>query len=200
MYHWGAFMAVPCSDPSGSRHVLVLRRVLRVGNDGRRQGVVGMKEESDTSSAWPRYDVRPIRRTLEAEAPFGALEATETEKHCFILRPHWRWPLAARESPDARPRVRAPRRTTRWRMTRSRRMSTRRSPGPRGCAGIATARRARRGRARLPSVLNAGLVVGGEHGKGVLRVGGTTVERYSHTGGSIDCRRARRRGRKSSSS
>ena len=37
----------------------------------------------------------------------------------------------------------------------------------------------------FPSVLNAGLIVGGEHGKGVLRVGGRTVERYSHTGGSI---------------
>jgi len=37
----------------------------------------------------------------------------------------------------------------------------------------------------FPSILNAGLVVGGEHGKGVLRVGGMTVERYSHTGGSI---------------
>jgi len=37
----------------------------------------------------------------------------------------------------------------------------------------------------FPSVLNAGLVIGGEHGKGVLRVGGRTVERYSQTGGSI---------------
>ena len=37
----------------------------------------------------------------------------------------------------------------------------------------------------FPSVLNAGLVVGGEHGKGVLRVNGRTVERYSHTGASI---------------
>jgi lipid-binding SYLF domain-containing protein len=34
-------------------------------------------------------------------------------------------------------------------------------------------------------VLNVGLVVGGEHGKGVLRVGGRTVDHYSHTGGSI---------------
>jgi lipid-binding SYLF domain-containing protein len=37
----------------------------------------------------------------------------------------------------------------------------------------------------FPSVVNVGLVVGGEHGKGVLRVGGRTVDRYSHTGGSI---------------
>ncbi|MGZ5041261.1 MAG: BPSL1445 family SYLF domain-containing lipoprotein, partial [Usitatibacter sp.] len=37
----------------------------------------------------------------------------------------------------------------------------------------------------FPSVLSVGLVVGGEHGKGVLRVGGRTVERYSHSGGSI---------------
>lgn len=37
----------------------------------------------------------------------------------------------------------------------------------------------------FPSVLNAGLIVGGEHGKGVLRVGGRTVERYAQTGGSI---------------
>jgi lipid-binding SYLF domain-containing protein len=37
----------------------------------------------------------------------------------------------------------------------------------------------------FPSVLSVGLVVGGEHGKGVLRVGGKTVEQYSHTGGSI---------------
>ena len=37
----------------------------------------------------------------------------------------------------------------------------------------------------FPSVLNVGLVVGGEHGKGVLRVGGRTVEQYSHSGGSI---------------
>src|SRR5258705_12928369 len=37
----------------------------------------------------------------------------------------------------------------------------------------------------FPSVLNVGLIVGGEHGKGVLRVGGRTVERYAHTGGSI---------------
>ncbi|MGZ5063940.1 MAG: BPSL1445 family SYLF domain-containing lipoprotein [Usitatibacter sp.] len=37
----------------------------------------------------------------------------------------------------------------------------------------------------FPSVLSVGLVVGGEHGKGVLRVGGRTVEQYSHSGGSI---------------
>jgi lipid-binding SYLF domain-containing protein len=37
----------------------------------------------------------------------------------------------------------------------------------------------------FPSVLSVGLVVGGEHGKGVLRVGGRTVEQYAHTGGSI---------------
>ncbi len=37
----------------------------------------------------------------------------------------------------------------------------------------------------FPSILNAGLVVGGEHGNGVLRVGRMTVERYSRTGGSI---------------
>jgi lipid-binding SYLF domain-containing protein len=37
----------------------------------------------------------------------------------------------------------------------------------------------------FPSVLNAGLVVGGEHGKGVLRVDGRTVEQYSQTGASI---------------
>jgi lipid-binding SYLF domain-containing protein len=37
----------------------------------------------------------------------------------------------------------------------------------------------------FPSVLSVGLVVGGEHGKGVLRVGGRTVEQYSQTGGSI---------------
>jgi lipid-binding SYLF domain-containing protein len=37
----------------------------------------------------------------------------------------------------------------------------------------------------FPSVLSVGLVVGGEHGKGVLRVGGRTVEYYSQTGGSI---------------
>ena len=37
----------------------------------------------------------------------------------------------------------------------------------------------------FPSVLSAGLIVGGEHGKGVLRVNGMTVEHYSHTGGSI---------------
>jgi len=37
----------------------------------------------------------------------------------------------------------------------------------------------------FPSVLNVGLVVGGEHGKGVLRVGGRTVEQYAHTGGSV---------------
>ena len=37
----------------------------------------------------------------------------------------------------------------------------------------------------FPSVLSVGLVVGGEHGKGVLRVDGRTVEHYSHTGGSV---------------
>jgi lipid-binding SYLF domain-containing protein len=37
----------------------------------------------------------------------------------------------------------------------------------------------------FPSVLNVGLIVGGEHGKGVLRVNGMTVEQYSQTGGSI---------------
>ncbi len=37
----------------------------------------------------------------------------------------------------------------------------------------------------FPSVLNVGLVVGGEHGKGVLRVHGRTVEQYSQTGASI---------------
>jgi lipid-binding SYLF domain-containing protein len=37
----------------------------------------------------------------------------------------------------------------------------------------------------FPSVLNAGLVVGGEHGKGVLRVHGVTVQEYSRTGASI---------------
>ncbi len=37
----------------------------------------------------------------------------------------------------------------------------------------------------FPSVLNVGLVVGGEHGKGVLRVRGRTVEQYSQTGASI---------------
>jgi lipid-binding SYLF domain-containing protein len=37
----------------------------------------------------------------------------------------------------------------------------------------------------FPSVLNAGLIVGGEHGKGVLRVHGRTVEQYSQTGASI---------------
>ena len=37
----------------------------------------------------------------------------------------------------------------------------------------------------FPSVLNVGLVVGGEHGKGVLRVGGRTVEQYVQSGASI---------------
>lgn len=37
----------------------------------------------------------------------------------------------------------------------------------------------------FPSVLNAGLIVGAEHGKGVLRVDGRTVERYSQSGGSV---------------
>ena len=37
----------------------------------------------------------------------------------------------------------------------------------------------------FPSVLNVGLVVGGEHGDGALRVGGRTVEYYSTSGGSI---------------
>jgi lipid-binding SYLF domain-containing protein len=37
----------------------------------------------------------------------------------------------------------------------------------------------------FPSVLNVGLIVGGEHGDGALRVGGRTVEYYSTTGGSF---------------
>jgi lipid-binding SYLF domain-containing protein len=37
----------------------------------------------------------------------------------------------------------------------------------------------------FPSVLNVGLVVGAEHGKGVLRVQGRTVAQYSRTGGSV---------------
>jgi lipid-binding SYLF domain-containing protein len=37
----------------------------------------------------------------------------------------------------------------------------------------------------FPSVLNVGLVIGGEHGKGVLRVDGRTVEQYSESGASI---------------
>ncbi|HEX4332455.1 MAG TPA: YSC84-related protein [Usitatibacter sp.] len=37
----------------------------------------------------------------------------------------------------------------------------------------------------FPSVLNVGLVVGGEHGDGVLRMGGRTVDYYKTTGGSI---------------
>ena len=37
----------------------------------------------------------------------------------------------------------------------------------------------------FPSVLNVGLVVGGEHGDGALRVNGATVDYYSTSGGSI---------------
>jgi lipid-binding SYLF domain-containing protein len=37
----------------------------------------------------------------------------------------------------------------------------------------------------FPSVLNVGLVVGGEHGDGALRVNGVTVDYYSTSGGSI---------------
>ena len=37
----------------------------------------------------------------------------------------------------------------------------------------------------FPSVLNVGLVVGGEHGDGALRVNGITVDYYSTSGGSI---------------
>jgi lipid-binding SYLF domain-containing protein len=37
----------------------------------------------------------------------------------------------------------------------------------------------------FPAVVSAGLIVGAEHGKGALRVGGRTVEHYSHTGGSV---------------
>ena len=37
----------------------------------------------------------------------------------------------------------------------------------------------------FPSVLNVGLVIGGEHGDGALRVGGQTVEYYTTSGGSI---------------
>lgn len=37
----------------------------------------------------------------------------------------------------------------------------------------------------FPSVLNVGLVVGGEHGDGVLRVDGRTEAHYSTSGGSI---------------
>ncbi|HEY2630530.1 MAG TPA: YSC84-related protein [Usitatibacter sp.] len=37
----------------------------------------------------------------------------------------------------------------------------------------------------FPRVLNVGLVVGGEHGDGALRVNGVTVDYYSTTGGSI---------------
>jgi len=37
----------------------------------------------------------------------------------------------------------------------------------------------------FPSVVKAGLIVGGEHGKGALRIGGKTVEYYSTTAGSI---------------
>ena len=37
----------------------------------------------------------------------------------------------------------------------------------------------------FPSVLDVGLVVGGEHGKGALRVNGVTVDYYSASGASI---------------
>jgi len=37
----------------------------------------------------------------------------------------------------------------------------------------------------FPRVLKAGLIVGGEHGEGVLRVGGNTVDYYSATAGSL---------------
>jgi lipid-binding SYLF domain-containing protein len=37
----------------------------------------------------------------------------------------------------------------------------------------------------FPSVLNVGLVIGGEHGDGALRVHGVTVDYYSTSGGSI---------------
>ncbi|HLX24299.1 MAG TPA: YSC84-related protein [Usitatibacter sp.] len=37
----------------------------------------------------------------------------------------------------------------------------------------------------FPSVLNVGLIVGGEHGDGALRVNGATVDYYKTTGGSI---------------
>ncbi len=37
----------------------------------------------------------------------------------------------------------------------------------------------------FPSVLNVGLIVGGEHGDGALRVNGVTVDYYKTTGGSI---------------
>jgi lipid-binding SYLF domain-containing protein len=37
----------------------------------------------------------------------------------------------------------------------------------------------------FPSVLNVGLIVGGEHGDGALRINGTTVDYYSTSGGSI---------------
>jgi len=37
----------------------------------------------------------------------------------------------------------------------------------------------------FPSVLNVGLVVGGEHGKGALRIHGTTVDYYTTSSGSI---------------
>ncbi len=37
----------------------------------------------------------------------------------------------------------------------------------------------------FPKVIKAGLIVGGEHGKGALRVGGKSVSYYSTTAGSI---------------
>lgn len=37
----------------------------------------------------------------------------------------------------------------------------------------------------FPKVFKAGLIVGGEHGEGVLRVGGNTVDYYSATAGSL---------------
>ena len=37
----------------------------------------------------------------------------------------------------------------------------------------------------FPSVVKAGLIIGGEHGKGALRVGGATAGYYSTTAGSI---------------
>lgn len=52
-------------------------------------------------------------------------------------------------------------------------------PGSRELVGKA------RGVLVFPSVVQAGIVVGGEHGDGALRVGGSTVGYYSTTGASV---------------
>jgi lipid-binding SYLF domain-containing protein len=55
----------------------------------------------------------------------------------------------------------------------------RQEPGSRGMVQQA------KGVLVFPKVFKAGLIVGGEYGEGVLRVGGNTVEYYSATAGSL---------------